>query len=88
MSSTLVFGSIALLAALVGLALLAGSRWRAVRIAGWIGALWLAYAVYETAVQVFTPEADIRADLLLFYPVLLLSALWALVALARAGRKT
>jgi hypothetical protein len=35
--------------------------------------LWLAYALWEFAVQIFSPEANIRVDLLLFYPILLIA---------------
>ncbi|NCT70134.1 MAG: hypothetical protein GXC75_04265 [Xanthomonadaceae bacterium] len=87
MSSTLVFSCAAVLAALVGLVLLRASSRRRVQVARWVGVLWLAYAAYEAAVQVFTPEADIRADLLLFYPILLLGAFWAVAALARHGKR-
>jgi hypothetical protein len=35
--------------------------------------LWLAYALWEFAVQIFSPEANIRVDLLRFYPILLIA---------------
>jgi hypothetical protein len=35
--------------------------------------LWLAYALWEFAVQIFSPEANIRVDLLLFHPILLIA---------------
>ena len=57
----------------------------------WVpAALWLAYAVWEWLVMVQTPEANIRVDLLLIWPVIGLATLWAWVRAARgwwaAGR--
>ncbi len=57
----------------------------------WVPAvLWLAYAVWEWFVLVKTPEADIRVDLMLIWPVIALVTLWALWRAARgwiAARK-
>ena len=39
---------------------------------------WSAYALWEALVLVATPEANIRVDLLLIWPVLALVSLWAL----------
>ncbi len=86
MSPTLISLSVAAVALVVGIAMLAAGRRHAVRVAKWTGALWLAYAIYELGVQVVTPEANIRVDLLLFYPVLLISAIWAVIALLRRPR--
>jgi hypothetical protein len=57
----------------------------------WLPAiLWLAYALWEWLVLVKTPEANIRVDLLLIWPVIGLATLWAWVRAARgwwsAGR--
>jgi len=50
----------------------------------WVPAvLWLAYAVWEWLVLVRTPEANIRVDLLLVWPVIALVTLWAAVRGAR-----
>jgi hypothetical protein len=49
--------------------------------------IWLAYAIYEYAMHrrwLCTGECDIRVDLLLLYPVLLLVSVVASVAAARA----
>jgi hypothetical protein len=44
----------------------------------WVPAvLWLAYAAWEWLVSVRTPEANIRVDLLLVWPVIALVTLWA-----------
>ena len=38
---------------------------------------WLAYAAWEWLVQARTPEANIRVDLLLIWPVLAILSMWA-----------
>jgi hypothetical protein len=45
----------------------------------WVPAvLWFAYAGWEWLVLARTPEADIRVDLLLIWPLIGLATLWAL----------
>jgi hypothetical protein len=44
---------------------------------------WAAYAAWEWAVQVRTPEANIRFDLLLIWPVLAVVSVWSLVRALR-----
>lgn len=39
---------------------------------------WALYAAWEWLVQVRTPEANIRADLLVIWPVLAILSVWAL----------
>jgi hypothetical protein len=39
---------------------------------------WAAYATWEWLILVRTPEANIRVDLLLIYPVLLILSAWAI----------
>jgi hypothetical protein len=52
----------------------------------WLPALlWLAYAAWEWLVLVKTPEADIRVDLLVIWPVLGIATLWALLRAARGA---
>jgi hypothetical protein len=54
------------------------------------GVLWLLYAGYETGIKLrwfCTGECNIRVDLLLFYPVLLVLLISAIVSLYRARRK-
>ena len=46
-------------------------------------ALWLAYAAWEWLVLAKTPEANIRVDLLLIWPLIGLVTLWAVVRAAR-----
>lgn len=53
----------------------AGRRPRALLLAA--GA-WTLYAVWEWLVQVRTPEANIRVDLILIWPVLAILSAWAL----------
>ena len=45
--------------------------------------LWLAYAAWEWLVLAKTPEANIRVDLLLIWPLIGLVTLWAVVRAAR-----
>lgn len=74
------------LAALVGAALLALGWRRGARPARWVGGLWLAYAAYETGMRLrwlCHGECNIRIDLLLIYPTLLLLTLGALAAALR-----
>ncbi len=50
--------------------------------------LWAGYSVYEYLMHVrvlCSGECNIRVDLLLLYPVLLLVSLWAAVSLLRSG---
>jgi hypothetical protein len=49
----------------------------------WAFAAWALYAAWEWLVKVRTPEANIRVDLLLIWPVL---AIVSLVALVKALR--
>jgi hypothetical protein len=49
--------------------------------------LWLAYALWEFAVQIFSPEANIRVDLLLFYPILLIAGVIGLGLGIGSGRR-
>lgn len=64
-----------------GFALLARARGsRAARVAAWS---WAAYGAYEYLMHarvLCSGECNIRVDLLLFYPLLLIASLWALVA--------
>lgn len=39
---------------------------------------WSLYAAWEWLILVKTPEADIRADLLIIWPILAIVSLWAL----------
>jgi len=44
---------------------------------------WLAYAAWEWLVWVKTPEANIRVDLLMIWPLLAILTLWAAVSAFR-----
>jgi hypothetical protein len=46
---------------------------------------WTAYAAWEWLVLVWTPEADIRVDLLVIWPALALLTAWALFQVPRLG---
>ena len=39
---------------------------------------WALYAVWEWLVQIKTPEANIRVDLLVIWPILAIFSVWAL----------
>ena len=61
--------------------------WRRARPAAVAAALWLAYGAYETLMHLrvlCSGECNIRVDLLLLYPVLLVASL---VALWRSARR-
>lgn len=49
----------------------------------WAAAAWAAYAAWEWLVKVRTPEANIRVDLLLIWPVLMIASIVALVKALR-----
>jgi len=78
-----------LLAAVIGV-VVAGLGWRTSRrTAVGVGVLWLLYAGYETGMQqrwLCTGECNIRVDLLVIYPVLILGLVVAAVSLLRGGR--
>ena len=45
--------------------------------------LWTAFALWEWLILVNTPEANIRFDLLIIYPVLFVSTIWGIIAVFR-----
>jgi hypothetical protein len=42
----------------------------------WAAGLWTAFAIWEWLILKRTPDANIRVDLLLIYPILLIVTLW------------
>ena len=44
-----------------------------------VAAVWASYAVWEWLVAAFTPEANIRADLLLIWPIVLITSIWFVI---------
>ena len=78
------------LAAAIGLALL-GLDWRTHRRgAVGVGAVWLLYSMYEFGMRLrwlCTGECNIRIDLLVIYPALLISLVVAAVSLLRPSRE-
>jgi hypothetical protein len=59
------------------------SRWGVVT----IGVMWVLYAAYETGMKerwLCTGECNIRVDLLLIYPILILSSIGAALSLRAA----
>jgi len=74
------------LAAAIGLMLVSIGQWRGRGTAMGVGFVWLLYACYETAMQqgwLCSGECNIRVDLLLLYPLLLVATLIAIVSLLR-----
>jgi hypothetical protein len=60
------------------------------RLAGWTALAWLLYAAYEYGMRrrwLCSGECNIRVDLLLIYPVLLMLSIAALVAVMRGRRR-
>ena len=65
------------LAGYAGLRVSAAGAGRHSRVLLVAAAAWLAYAAWEWLVQARTPEANIRVDLLVIWPVLAILSLWA-----------
>jgi hypothetical protein len=79
------------LAALLGVALVGLGRWRGRGAPVAAGLTWLLYAVYETGNKQrwwCTGECNIRIDLLLIYPMLLVLTVVGLVSLLRGEKET
>jgi hypothetical protein len=77
------------LAAIIGLLLLGLGRWIGRRLVTAVGVIWLLYAAYETGMQqrwLCSGECNIRVDLLLIYPLLLVMSAAAVASMLRAGR--
>ena len=77
------------MAAVVGVLLIGLGRARARRTAIVVGVIWLLYAAYETAMRLrwlCSGECNIRVDLLLIYPLLLVATVAGTVSLLRARR--
>jgi len=80
------FWLVALAAAVIGALLRRLAQRQGKRLLGIAGGLWLAYALWEVAVQVWSPEANIRVELLLWYPALLICTLVGLLRNASPPR--
>jgi hypothetical protein len=81
-----IFIAYPLLAAAVGIVLLVLGRRTRRGTAVTAGVVWLLYALYETGMQkrwLCSGECNIRVDLLLLYPLLLLSLIAGIVSLVR-----
>ena len=74
------------LAALIGAVVVGLGVWRRRRIAVLMGGVWLVYAVYETGMKLrwlCSGECNIRIDLLVLYPLLLIALVVAGVGVVR-----
>ena len=77
------------LAAIIGLLLLGLGRWIGRKLVTAVGVIWLLYAAYETGMQqrwLCSGECNIRVDLLLIYPLLLVMSGAAVASMLRGGR--
>jgi hypothetical protein len=77
------------LAAAIGVLFVALGRRTHRTTAAVVGLVWLLYAAYETGMRLrwlCSGECNIRVDLLLIYPGLLIATVAAIVTLVRAGR--
>ena len=75
-----------LLAAGIGIVLIALGRWARRRVVTGAGLAWLLYSAYETGMQrrwLCSGECNIRIDLLVIYPALLVGLVAAAVSLLR-----
>ena len=80
-----------ILAAAVGLVLLVLGRGSRRRVASGAGILWLLYAGYEFGMKqrwLCSGECNIRVDLLLIYPLLLIGLVAAVISLLRAPTRS
>lgn len=74
------------LAALIGAVVVGLGVWRRRRIAVLMGGVWLVYALYETGMKLrwlCSGECNIRIDLLVLYPLLLIALVVAGVGVVR-----
>jgi hypothetical protein len=79
------------LAAVIGVALVAAGLRRHRRAALAAGLTWVLYSVYEMGMKqrwLCTGECNIRVDLLLIYPMLVVLTLVAVVNLLRTARES
>ena len=44
-----------------------------------VAAVWASYSAWEWLVAAFTPEANIRVDLLLILPIILITSIWFVI---------
>ena len=76
-----------LLAAAIGIVLVGLGRHTRRRVAYWVGVAWLLYAGYEFGMSrrwLCSGECNIRVDLLVIYPALIIGLAAAGVSLVRA----
>ena len=86
-----IFVEYPLVAAVVGIVLLALGRRAHRPVAAGVGVVWLLYSVYELGMKerwLCSGECNIRIDLLVIYPALLIALVVAGVSLLRAAAGT
>jgi hypothetical protein len=90
-SAMAIFIEYPVLAAVVGIVLMALGRHTQRRVATGVGVVWLLYALYEFGMKqrwLCSGECNIRIDLLVIYPALLLSLVPAGVSLLQGPAST
>jgi hypothetical protein len=91
LSAMAIFIEYPFLAAVIGVLLLGLGRWTRRRVVVGVGAIWLLYAAYETGMRqrwLCSGECNIRIDLLVIYPMLLVGFVTAGVSLLRSRRRS
>ena len=91
LSAMAIFVEYPVLAALVGIVLVGLGRRGHRRVASTMGVVWLLYALYEFGMKrrwLCSGECDIRIDLLVIYPALLIGLVAAGISLLRAPAGT
>jgi formate hydrogenlyase subunit 3/multisubunit Na+/H+ antiporter MnhD subunit len=91
LSAMAIFVEYPILAAVTGLVLLGLGRRIRRRVVAGVGVVWLLYGLYEFGMKqrwLCSGECDIRIDLLVIYPLLVLGLVAAAVSLVRAAAGT
>ena len=91
LSAMAIFVEYPVLAAVIGAVLVALGRRSHRGVVSAVGVVWLVYAVYELGMKrrwLCSGECDIRVDLLVIYPALVIGLVAAGVSLLRSPRGT
>jgi len=90
LSAMAIFVEYPFLAAVTGVLLFGLGRWARRRMLVGVGVVWLLYSAYETGIKyrwLCSGECNIRIDLLIIYPVLLIGLAAAGLSLLLGRRK-